>query len=70
MPCKDIDDGKVEWVFTSDDYENGLVPDTYTFTYTVCVDGLPSVCETTTVTVTLDDPCDPPVQITNQALTD
>ena len=69
MPCKDIgENNEVTWTFTPEDYENGLVPGVYEYTYTVCIDGLSSVCDTTTVEITLIDPCDPPVQIEYQAL--
>ena len=70
FPCTEITNGVVSRTFTSDDYENGLEPGTYTTTYEVCVKDAPTVCETFTTTHTLVDPCDPPKSISLSAIPD
>ena len=64
LPCQDLDEnGDVVWNFGPSDYET-VAPGTYVFTYEVGIDGLPSSNKQFTVTITLTDPCNPPVSLT------
>lgn len=47
------------WSFDGFDYAT-TAPGTYTYTYEVCISGLPATCKTFNVILVLTDPCDPP----------
>jgi hypothetical protein len=57
------------WNFGPGDYDN-VAPDTYVFTYSVIIGGIPATGKQFTVSVTLSDPCDPPLTLTPIALQD
>lgn len=55
-------DLQTTWNFDGTSYET-IRPGTYTYTYNVCVNGLPTTCKTFTVSITLTDPCNPAANI-------
>lgn len=76
LTCSDLDfssvNGEVSYTITSTDYTDlSISPGTYTVTVLGTVDrSNPSVTHTETFTITLTDPCDPPVSITAPTLVD
>ena len=76
VSCNDLTFDATTGSFTittdSSDYESGeFTPGTYTVTISGTANGSsPSESDTTTMSFTLVDPCDPPISVTSSALVD
>ena len=62
ISCSEIDTNTNTLVssFSGTDYQNGLAPGDYLYTFTVSTGGPGALTQTFTFTQTLEDPCDPP----------
>lgn len=58
LPCQELVNGRLTWTISGLDYERGLLPGTYTYTFEVTTaPGVAALTKTFTVDVTLVDPC-------------
>lgn len=65
------EDNKLTWNYNVGSYlAFGYAPGDYIYTYNVCIFGYTQNCSSFTVTVTLIDPCDPPLSLSQLDLTD